>query len=88
MTLLTETKYAGPITPVLHFGQFHGRRRDQAIRQIAQAMDEVWRGAGLPPALVARAYTGYGAPPPPPPPPVEVPAEAEEGKEAAAAQPA
>lgn len=48
---LTAMNYTGPITPVLHFGQFHGRRRDQAIRIIAEAMDEVWRGAGLPPAL-------------------------------------
>jgi sugar phosphate isomerase/epimerase len=87
VTLLNDTKYAGPITPVLHFGQFHGRRRDQAIRQIAQAMDEVWRGAGLPPALVSRVYTGYGAPPPPPvaAPVAEPAAEAEGTKEEEAA---
>jgi sugar phosphate isomerase/epimerase len=48
---LTAMNYAGPITPFPHFGQFHGRRRDQAIRIIAEAMDEIWRGAGLPAAL-------------------------------------
>ncbi len=85
VTLLNSMKYAGPITPVLHFGQFHGRRRDQAIRQIALAMDDVWRGAGLPPALVSRSLA---------PPPVvaavpkeAVPKEAEETPEEAA-QPA
>jgi sugar phosphate isomerase/epimerase len=85
VTLLTSMKYAGPITPVLHFGQFHGRRRDQAIRQIAQAMDEVWRGAGLPPALVVRAYSGYGAPPPTPiqQPPKEAEVPKEQVEEAA-----
>jgi sugar phosphate isomerase/epimerase len=78
---LTEMNYAGPITPVLHFGQFHGRRRDQAIRQIAQAMDEVWRGAGLPPALVSRVYT-YSQPAPVAPP--KAAEEAEEKQEEAA----
>jgi hypothetical protein len=81
VSLLNTIKYVGPITPVLHFGQFHGRRRDQAIRQIAQAMDEVWRGAGLPPALVSRVY----GTPPPPPAPVAPPKEAEEPKEEEAA---
>ncbi len=86
VTSLASMKYAGPITPVLHFGQFHGRRRDQAIRQIAQAMDEVWRGAGLPPALVARSAVA----PPPPPVAAPQPKEAEEAKEQEeeAAQPA
>jgi len=73
---LTSMKYAGPITPVLHFGQFHGRRRDQAIRQIAQAMDEVWRAAGLPPALVSRIATMT-----PTPVPTKEAAEPEEAKE-------
>jgi sugar phosphate isomerase/epimerase len=80
---LSAAKYAGPVTPMLYFGQFHGRRRDQAIRQIAQAMDEVWRGAGLPPALVSRT----SAPPPPPPPTVEEAKEPEEAEEEVA-QPA
>jgi sugar phosphate isomerase/epimerase len=85
VTVLTQMKYAGPITPVLHFGQFHGRRRDQAIRQIAQAMDDVWRGAGLPPALVARTYAP--APAPVAATPAKEPEQAKEQEEEAA-QPA
>jgi len=77
---LNAANYDGPIMPVLHFGQFHGRRRDQAIRQIAQAMDEVWRGAGLPPALVARSHLPISAQAvvPDAVPDVEVAAEKEE----------
>jgi sugar phosphate isomerase/epimerase len=53
---LVAIRYAGPVTPVLHFGQFHGRRRDQAIRMMAEAIDALWKAAGLPPALKPRGY--------------------------------
>ena len=49
--ILLESKYEGPITPVVHFGQFQGRRRDQAIWLIGQALDEIWEAVGLPRVL-------------------------------------
>jgi len=45
--LLHERGYDGPVTPVPHRGIFGKARRDAVVKKAGEAMDAVWRGAGL-----------------------------------------
>ncbi|MGE0607472.1 MAG: sugar phosphate isomerase/epimerase family protein [Pirellulales bacterium] len=47
LTALAEMGYDGPITPAPHSKQLAGQRRDQIVQQTAQALDAVWKAAGL-----------------------------------------
>ena len=40
--------YDGPITPRPSRGIFQSRRRDLMVKQTGDALDKVWRAAGLP----------------------------------------
>jgi sugar phosphate isomerase/epimerase len=51
VTLLVYLKsagYDGPITPRPSRGIFQSRRRDLVIKQTGEALDKIWRAAGLP----------------------------------------
>ncbi len=57
LTALKEMGYDGPVTVKPSRSVFPSRRRDVIVKQTAEALDRVWRGAGLPaatrPVLVA-----------------------------------
>ena len=40
--------YDGPVTAKPSRGVFQSRRRDVVIKQTTEALDKVWRAAGLP----------------------------------------
>ena len=44
---LAEVGYDGPITPKPSRGLFQTRRRDLIVKQTGEAMERVWRAAGL-----------------------------------------
>ena len=46
---LAEFGYNGPLTPKPSRGVFHSRRRDIVVKQTGEALDRVWRAAGLTP---------------------------------------
>jgi sugar phosphate isomerase/epimerase len=48
LTLLKEGGYDGPVTLKPSRGVFPSRRRDIVVKQAADALDKVWRAAGLP----------------------------------------
>jgi sugar phosphate isomerase/epimerase len=48
LTYLKSVGYDGPITPRPSRGIFQSRRRDLVIKQTGEALDKVWRAAGLP----------------------------------------
>jgi sugar phosphate isomerase/epimerase len=48
LVYLKSVGYDGPITPRPSRGIFQSRRRDLVIKQVGEAMDKVWRAAGLP----------------------------------------
>ena len=48
LVYLKSAGYDGPITPRPSRGIFQSRRRDLVIKQAGEAMDKVWRAAGLP----------------------------------------
>jgi sugar phosphate isomerase/epimerase len=47
---LAERGYDGPVTPWPDRSQLQGVRRDEVAKRAGQAMDSVWKGAGLSPA--------------------------------------
>jgi sugar phosphate isomerase/epimerase len=50
LTLLAEKGYDGPVTPVPDRSRFGGARREEIGRRTGQALDQVWKAAGLSPA--------------------------------------
>ncbi len=48
LVYLKSAGYDGPVTPRPSRGIFQSRRRDLVIKQAGEAMDKVWRAAGLP----------------------------------------
>jgi sugar phosphate isomerase/epimerase len=51
LTILKELGYDGPVTVKPSRGAFQSRRRDVIVKQTAEALDKVWRAAGLPPTV-------------------------------------
>ncbi len=49
LTLLRELGYDGPVTVKPSRSAFQSRRRDVIVKQTAEALDKVWRAAGLAP---------------------------------------
>jgi hypothetical protein len=47
---MAEMGFDGPVTPTAHPDQLKGMRREAAIKRVGQALDAVWKGAGLTPA--------------------------------------
>ncbi|MGQ9575964.1 MAG: sugar phosphate isomerase/epimerase family protein [Thermoguttaceae bacterium] len=47
LALLAEMGYAGPVTPIAHRGTFESARRDRIVKQAGEAMERLWRAAGL-----------------------------------------
>jgi sugar phosphate isomerase/epimerase len=47
LTILKEAGYDGPVTPKPSRGAFQSRRRDLVVKQTGEALDKVWRAAGL-----------------------------------------
>jgi sugar phosphate isomerase/epimerase len=62
LSILADLGYDGPVTPKPSRGVFHSRRRDVIVKQAGEAMDRVWRAAGLTPEGTpsARAETADG----------------------------
>jgi len=48
LVYLKSAGYDGPVTPRPSRGIFQSRRRDLVVKQVGEAMDKVWRAAGLP----------------------------------------
>jgi sugar phosphate isomerase/epimerase len=49
LVYLKSAGYDGPVTPRPSRGIFQSRRRDLIVKQTGEALDKVWRAAGLPP---------------------------------------
>jgi sugar phosphate isomerase/epimerase len=47
LTALSEKLYDGPVTAKPSRGAFQTRRRDAVVKQTGEAMDRIWRSAGL-----------------------------------------
>jgi sugar phosphate isomerase/epimerase len=47
LTLLKQAGYEGPVTPKPSRAILQTRRRDMVVRQVGEALDKVWRAAGL-----------------------------------------
>ncbi|HEY2838028.1 MAG TPA: sugar phosphate isomerase/epimerase [Pirellulales bacterium] len=47
LVLLAELGYDGPVTPTAHPDQLKGLRREAAVKRVGEAMDRVWKAAGL-----------------------------------------
>jgi hypothetical protein len=45
---LAALGYDGPVTPKAHRNAFSSRKREVIARQAGEAMEKVWRAAGLP----------------------------------------
>lgn len=50
LTILAEKGYDGPVTPAPDRSRFAGQRREEVGRRAGQALDQVWKAAGLSPA--------------------------------------
>ena len=50
LTILAEKGYDGPVTPAPDRSRFAGQRREEIGRRTGQALDQVWKAAGLSPA--------------------------------------
>ncbi len=48
LVFLKSAGYDGPVTPRPSRGIFQSRRRDLVVKQTGEALDKVWRAAGLP----------------------------------------
>lgn len=57
LIVLAELGYEGPVTPAPSRSIFHSRRRDAIVKQTGEALERVWRAAGLGPegTLATRA---------------------------------
>lgn len=62
LTTLAEFGYNGPVTVTPSRGVFQSRRRDMIVKRTGEALEKVWRAAGLTPEgkLVAPAQTAEG----------------------------
>ena len=49
LVALAEMGYAGPVTPAPHPSRFKGLGREAIVRTSGQALDQVWKAAGLSP---------------------------------------
>ena len=49
LVMLREMGYDGPVTVKPSRSAFQSRRRDVVVKQTAEALEKVWRAAGLPP---------------------------------------
>jgi len=49
LVALAELGYHGPVTLKPHRGAFAGARRDPIVKRVGEALDAVWKGAGLTP---------------------------------------
>jgi sugar phosphate isomerase/epimerase len=61
LTMLREKGYDGPVTIRPSRNAFPSRRRDVIVKQTAEALDKVWRAAGLSPIarpVLAAAHSG------------------------------
>ncbi len=47
LVALAELGYDGPITPTAHADQLKGLRREAAVKRVGEAIDRVWKAAGL-----------------------------------------
>jgi len=47
LAALSELGYDGPVTPMADRRSFENTRRDRIVRQAGEALDKVWRAAGL-----------------------------------------
>ncbi len=50
LVALAEMGFDGPVTLTAHAEQLKGLRREAAVKRAGQALDKVWKGAGLTPA--------------------------------------
>ncbi|HVU86033.1 MAG TPA: sugar phosphate isomerase/epimerase [Pirellulales bacterium] len=50
LVALAEMGFDGPVTPAAHPDQLKGLRREASIKRAGQALDKVWKAAGLSPA--------------------------------------
>ncbi|MGD0899907.1 MAG: TIM barrel protein [Thermoguttaceae bacterium] len=48
LVYLKEIGYDGPVTPKPSRGVLPSRRRDVVVKQVGEAMEKIWRAAGLP----------------------------------------
>jgi sugar phosphate isomerase/epimerase len=48
LAALSQVRYDGPVTPKPSRGIFQSRRRDVVVKQTGEAMDRIWRAAGIP----------------------------------------
>jgi sugar phosphate isomerase/epimerase len=51
LTVLRQMGYDGPVTVKPSRSAFQSRRREVIVKQTAEALDKVWRAAGLPPTV-------------------------------------
>ena len=47
LVTLSEFGFDGPVTPVPHPDQLRGLRREAAVKRVGEALDRVWKTAGL-----------------------------------------
>ncbi len=47
LAALSELGYDGPVTPIADRRSFENTRRDRIVRQAGEALDRIWRAAGL-----------------------------------------
>lgn len=50
LTILAEKGYDGPVTPSPDRSRFPGQRREEIGRRTGQALDQIWKAAGVSPA--------------------------------------
>lgn len=50
LVTLAEMGFVGPVTPAPHPEQIKGQRREAAVKRVGEAIDRVWKAAGLSPA--------------------------------------
>jgi sugar phosphate isomerase/epimerase len=48
LAALSQIRYDGPVTPKPSRSVFQSRRRDVVVKQAGEAMDRIWRAAGIP----------------------------------------
>jgi len=60
LSILQEMGYDGPVTAKPSRSAFQSRRRDVIVKQTAEALDKVWRAAGLPGAVRPALATAQG----------------------------
>jgi sugar phosphate isomerase/epimerase len=59
LSILQEKGYDGPVTVKPSRAAFQTRRRETIVKQTAEALDKVWRAAGLPPTARPALATAH-----------------------------